>query len=32
MLLSTAMTDDDIDEMLIAMRDGMKVLVGAASE
>jgi glutamate-1-semialdehyde aminotransferase len=32
MLLSTAMTDDDIDEMLIAMRDGMKVLAGAASE
>ncbi|MBI4934138.1 MAG: aspartate aminotransferase family protein [Actinobacteria bacterium] len=32
MLLSTAMTEDDIDEMLTAMRGGMKVLAGAASE
>jgi glutamate-1-semialdehyde 2,1-aminomutase len=32
MLLSTAMTEDDIDEMLAAMRGGMRVLAGAASE
>lgn len=31
MLLSTAMTEDDIDEMLAAVREGMGVLAGAAS-
>ena len=28
MLLSTAMTEDDIDEMLAAVRGGMEMLAG----
>jgi glutamate-1-semialdehyde 2,1-aminomutase len=32
LLLSTAMTEDDVDEMLDAVRDGMKVLAGATAE
>lgn len=28
MLLSTAMTEDDIDEMLVAVRDGMQMIAG----